>query len=157
QLLHSAAPALSSAFVEENFNFYNRFLGGEQELKPRWKRCVELNDSLLGEALGKKYVEKYFPPAAKARMQELVKNLLAAMRDTIEGLEWMGPETKKKALEKLSTLDPKIGYPDKWKDYSSVKIQRDSFWDNVVAGTEFNVNDDRKLIGKPTDLTRWGM
>ena len=157
QLLHSAAPVLSSAFVEENFNFYIRYLGGTQELKPRWKRCVELTDSLLGEALGKKYVEKYFPPAAKARMQDLVKNLLAAMHDTIEGLEWMGPETRKKAMEKLATLDRKIGYPDKWKDYSHIKIQRDSFWDNVVAGTKFNVDDDRNQIGKPTDHSRWGM
>jgi len=157
QLFHAAAPTLSSAFVEEDFNFYHRYLGGAQELKPRWKRCVEQTDSLLGEALGKKYVEKYFPPAAKARMQDMVKNLLAAMQDTIEGLEWMGPDTKKKALEKLATLDRKIGYPDKWKDYSSVKIQRDSFWDNVVAGTKFNVDDDRNQIGKPTDHSRWGM
>lgn len=157
QLLHSAAPALSSAFVEENFNFYDRFLGGTQELKPRWKRCVELTDGELGEALGKKYVEKYFPPAAKARMQDLVKNIIAAMHDRIEGLEWMGPDTKTKALEKLATLDVKIGYPNKWKDYSSVKIQRDSFWDNTVAGALFNVNDDRAQIGKPTDHTRWGM
>ena len=157
QLLHTAASALSSAFVEEDFNFYHRILSGQQELKPRWKRCVELTDALLGEALGKKYVEKYFPPEAKARMQDMVKNLLAAMQDTIEGLEWMGADTKKKALEKISTLDRKIGYPDKWRDYSSVKIRRDSFWDNVVAATEFNVNDDRMRIGKPTDLKRWGM
>ncbi|HEY6350231.1 MAG TPA: M13 family metallopeptidase [Candidatus Angelobacter sp.] len=156
-LLHEVVPALSSAFIDENFNFYNRYLGGEQELKPRWKRCVELTDGLLGEALGRKYVEKYFPPAAKARMQDLVKNIIAAMHDTIDGLEWMGPETKKKALEKLSTLDPKIGYPNKWKDYSSVHIQRASFWDDVMAGTTFNVNDDRNQIGKPTDHSRWGM
>lgn len=156
-LLHEAASSLSSAFVEEDFDFYSHYLGGAKELKPRWKRCVELTDNLLGEALGKKYVEKFFPPAAKARMQDMVKNLLAAMHDTIEGLEWMSPETKKKALEKLSTLDPKIGYPDKWKDYSSVKIQRDSFWDNVVAGIRFNVDDDRSQIGKPTDHSRWGM
>ena len=156
-LLHSAAPRLSSAFVEENFNFFDRYLGGEEEIKPRWKRCVELTDSLLGEALGKKYVEKYFPPAAKARMQDMVKNLIAAMRETIEGLEWMSPETRKKALEKLATLDPKIGYPNKWKDYSSVKIQREPFWDNVVAATLFNVNDDRGQIDKPTDHGRWGM
>ncbi|HEY6251050.1 MAG TPA: M13 family metallopeptidase [Candidatus Angelobacter sp.] len=157
QLLHAAVPALAAAFVEENFNFYDHYLGGAEELKPRWKRCVELTDSLLGEALGRKYVEKYFPPAAKARMQDLVKNIIAAMHDTIEGLEWMSPETKKKALEKLATLDPKIGYPNKWKDYSSVKVQRDSFWDNVMAGIMFNVNDDRTQIGKPTDHSRWGM
>src|SRR5262249_19109979 len=157
QLLHASAFALSAPFVEENFNFYQHYLGGAKEIKPRWKRCVEREDSLLGEALGKKYVEKYFPPAAKARVQEMVKNLLAAMQDTIESRDWMGAETKKKALEKLSTFNPKIGYPDKWKDYSKVKIQRDSFWDDLVAGIRFNVDDDRALIGKPTDRARWGM
>ncbi len=157
QLFHVAAPALSTPFIEENFNFYNHYLGGDEEMKPRWKRCVEFTDSLLGEALGKKYVEKYFPPAAKARTQEMVKNLLAAMHDTIETRDWMGPETKKKALEKLATFNPKVGYPDKWKDYSSVKIRPDSFWDNYVAGWKFNVEDDRSQIGKPTDRGRWGM
>jgi putative endopeptidase len=91
-------------------------------MKPRWKRCAESTDALLGEALGRKYVEKYFPPEAKARMQELVKNLLLAMGDTIRGLAWMSPETKGKALQKLATFNPKIGYPDKWKDYSGVAI-----------------------------------
>ena len=94
---------------------------------------MESTDQLLGEALGRKYVEKHFPPAAKARMQELVHNLLLAMHDIIEGLDWMGPETKARALEKLSTFNPKIGYPDTWKDYSHVTIQRDTFWDNVLA------------------------
>lgn len=157
QLLHDSAPILSQPFVEENFSFYGRFLNGSQEMKPRWKRCVEFTDASLGEALGQKYVEKYFPPAAKARMQDMVKNILATMHDTIEGLEWMGPDTKKKALEKLSTFNPKIGYPDKWKDYSSVKIRRDSFWNNMVAAVQFNVADDRARIGKPTDKSRWGI
>jgi putative endopeptidase len=156
-LLHSVAGSLSDPFVQEDFGFYGQYLSGAKEIKPRWKRCAESTDQLLGEALGKKYVEKYFPPEAKARMQELVKNLLAAMHDTIEGLEWMGPETKKKALEKLATFNPKIGYPDKWKDYSKVKIRRDAFWPNVVAGRKFNVDDNRFTIGKPTDRGRWGM
>ena len=157
QFLHDAADGLSSDFVNENFAFYGRYLSGAKELKPRWKRCAESTDQLLGEALGKKYVEKYFPPEAKARAQEMVQNILAAMRDTIEGLEWMGPETKKKALEKLSTFNPKIGYPDKWKDYSSIKMDRQSYWHNLEAASEWNVNEDRSRIGKATDRGRWGM
>ncbi len=156
-LLRVASPSLSTAFVTEDFDFNDRYLGGAKEMKPRWKRCVESTDRLLGEALGRKYTEKYFPPAAKARMQELVKNLLLAMGDTIRGLDWMQPATKTKALEKLSTFNPKIGYPDKWTDYSSVKISRESRWANVVAGRAFNVVDDREQIGKPVDRGRWGM
>ncbi|HYX51926.1 MAG TPA: M13 family metallopeptidase [Candidatus Limnocylindrales bacterium] len=144
-------------FVNENFAFYGQYLGGAKELKPRWKRCAESTDQLLGEALGKKYVEKYFPPEAKARAQEMVQNILAAMHDTIEGLDWMGPETKKKALEKLSTFNPKIGYPDRWKDYAGLKISRASFWNNEIAASGWNVNDDRAHIGKPTDKKLWGM
>jgi putative endopeptidase len=158
QLLHNAANTLSDPFVNEHFAFYGKYLAGQQEIKPRWKRCAESTDQLLGEALGKKYVEKYFPPEAKARAQEMVKNILAAMHDTIEGLDWMGPETKKKALEKLATFNPKIGYPDKWKDYSSINITRDSYWNNNVAASRWNVIDDNwALIGKPTDRGRWGM
>jgi putative endopeptidase len=156
-LLHSAANSLSDPFVQENFEFYSKYLGGAKEMKPRWKRCVENTDSLLGEALGKKYTDKYFPPAAKARMQDLVKNLLAALGDDIKQLDWMGAETKKKALEKLATFNPKIGYPDKWKDYSSVKVSRDTFWANVTNARRWNVNDDRAQIGKPVDRGRWGM
>jgi endothelin-converting enzyme/putative endopeptidase len=157
QLLHAAADSLSDPFVKENFAFYGEYLNGAKELKPRWKRCAEATDSLLGDALGKKYVEKYFPPAAKQRAQEMVQNILAAMHDTIVGLEWMGPETKKKALEKLSTFNPKIGYPDKWKDYSSIKLSRESYWANQEATVRWNVEEDRGLIGKPTDRGRWGM
>jgi putative endopeptidase len=156
-LLHSATGSLSDPFVQEDFSFYGAYLGGATAMKPRWKRCVESTDELLGEALGQKYVEKYFPPAAKARMQDLVKNLLLAMKETIESLEWMGPETKKKALEKLATFNPKLGYPDTWKDYSLVSITRASFWDDVMSGRRFNVNDDRQQIGKPVDRGRWGM
>jgi putative endopeptidase len=157
QLLSSAAPSLSAAFVKEEFDFTSAYLGGAKEMKPRWKRCVESTDALLGEALGRKYTEKHFPPAAKARMQDLVKNLLLAMGDTIRGLTWMGEETKKKALQKLATFNPKIGYPDRWKDYSKVAIRRDAFWANVAAGRNFNVQDDRAQIGKPVDRGRWGM
>ena len=157
QFLHSAADSLSDPFVNENFAFYGQYLNGAKELKPRWKRCAEATDQLLGEALGKKYVEKYFSPEAKARAQEMVKNILAAMHDTIEGLDWMGPETKKKALEKLATFNPKIGYPDKWKDYSSIKMDRNSYWNNQMAAIEWNVNDDHAQIGKPVDRGRWGM
>jgi putative endopeptidase len=157
QLLHRVADTLSDPFVKENFSFYGLYLAGAKDIKPRWKRCAEATDQLLGEASGKKYVEKYFPPQAKARAQEMVANILAAMHDTIEGLDWMGSETKKKALEKLSTFNPKIGYPDKWKDYSSIKLSRDSYWNNQVASVRWNVEDNWALIGKPTDRGRWGM
>jgi putative endopeptidase len=156
-LLRSASPYLASAFVKEAFAFEEQYLGGAKEMKPRWKRCAESTDSLLGEALGRKYVEKHFPPAARARMQELVKNLLLAMDDTLRGLEWMSPATKAKALEKLATFNPKIGYPDKWKDYSKVPMARDTLWANVAAGRAWNVEDDRAQIGKPVDRGRWGM
>lgn len=157
QFLHAAADTLSDPFVNENFAFYGQYLSGSKELKPRWKRCAESTDNLLGDALGKKYVEKYFSPEAKKRAQEMVQNILAAMHDTIEGLQWMGPDTKKKALEKLSTFNPKIGYPDKWKDYSSVKIGRDSYWADQEAAVRWNIDEDRGLIGKATDRGRWGM
>jgi len=156
-LLNSAAPSLSDDFVREDFAFNGAYLNGATEMKPRWKRCVEMTDSLLGEALGKKYVEKYFPPEAKARMQELVKNLLSAMGETIQGLDWMSADTKRRAAEKLSTFYPKIGYPDRWKDYSEVPISRTTFWEDVLAGRAFNVRDDLSTIGKPVDRGRWGM
>jgi putative endopeptidase len=158
QLVHGQADILSKPFVDENFAFYGAYLSGAKELKPRWKRCAESTDQLLGEALGQKYVEKYFPPEAKARALELVNNILAAMHDTIDGLQWMGPDTKKKALAKLGAINVKIGYPDKWKDYSSIPISRDSLWDNEVAAAKWNVIQDTwALAGKPTDRSRWGM
>ena len=157
QVLNTAADSLSAPFVEENFAFNGKYLTGATEMKPRWKRCAESTDNQLGEALGRKYVEKYFPPEAKARMQDMVKNILLAMGDTIRGLDWMGDETKKKALEKLSTFNPKIGYPDKWKDYAGVVVGRGSYWDDVVAASRWNVTDNREQIGKPVDRARWGM
>jgi endothelin-converting enzyme/putative endopeptidase len=156
-VLNAAAQNLSTPIAEEDFAFYGKYLSGSKEMKPRWKRCVESDDGLLGEALGRRYVERYFPAEAKARMQELVKNILLAMGDTIRGLEWMGPETKKKALEKLSTFNPKVGYPDTWKDYSKVVISPESHWNNVIAGLKYATADERTQIGKPVDRGRWGM
>ena len=118
---------------------------------------METTDELFGEALGKKYVEKYFPPEAEARMQEMVRNLLAAMRDDILSRPWMSDETKEKAMAKIATFNPKIGYPDKWKDYSHVEVRRDAFFEDVIAGRKFVEEDDRFTIGKPVDRGRWGM
>jgi endothelin-converting enzyme/putative endopeptidase len=156
KVLNASASWLSSDFVEEDFAF-SSFMSGAKEMKPRWKRCVEVTDGLLGEALGKKYVEKYFPPEAKARMQDMVKNLRKAMQESIEGLDWMSPETKKRALEKLSTFNPKIGYPDKWKDYSKLSITRESFWNDIAAASAFNARDALSRVGKPVDRGLWGM
>ncbi len=157
QVLRASSDALPEVFVAEHFNFYNKYLSGATEMKPRWKRCAEDTDLLLGDALGHAYVEKYFPPEAKARMQDMVKNILLAMHDTIEGLDWMTADTKAKALEKLATFNPKIGYPDKWKAYDGVRVARTSYWDDREAASRWNVTDDRNLIGKPVDRTRWGM
>jgi putative endopeptidase len=156
-LLNTFADTLSQPFVDAHFEFYQKELGGVAELKPRGTRCAEKEDELLGEALGQEYVKRYFPPEAKRRAQEMVANILSAMHDTIEQLDWMTPETKKKALEKLSTFNVKIGYPDKWKDYSSINIDRDHYFADTVAGMRFNVADDRSTIGKPVDRSRWGM
>jgi putative endopeptidase len=156
-LLSSTAKSLSAPFVEEDFAFNGKYLSGTKEMKPRWKRCVESTDQLLGEALGKKYVEKYFPPEAKARMQEMVRNLLLAMRDDILSRPWMSDDTKEKAMAKIATFNPKIGYPDEWKDYSRVEIRRDGFFEDMMAGRRFVEEDDRLQIGKPVDRGRWGM
>jgi putative endopeptidase len=156
-LLDSMADSLSAPFVEEDFAFRGKYLSGTTEIKPRWKRCVESTDQLFGEALGQKYVEKYFPPEAKARMQEMVRNLLAAMRDDILSRPWMDDDTKEKAMAKIATFNPKIGYPDKWKDYSHVEIRRDAFFEDMIAGRKFVEEDDRAQIGKTVDRGRWGM
>ncbi|HEY6765110.1 MAG TPA: M13 family metallopeptidase [Candidatus Sulfotelmatobacter sp.] len=156
-VLNQMARFLSDPIEEENFAFNGKYLSGATENKPRWKRCAESADLFLGEALGKKYVEKYFPPEAKARMQEMVRNLLAAMREDILSRPWMSDDTTEKAMAKIATFNPKIGYPDKWKDYSRVEIRRDAFFEDVLAGSRFVEEDDRALIGKPVDRGRWGM
>ncbi|HMB43191.1 MAG TPA: M13 family metallopeptidase, partial [Luteimonas sp.] len=156
-VLDTFANELSAPFVQQNFDFYSKYLSGATEMKPRWKRCAESTDSLLGDALGKAYVTKYFPPEAKARTQDMVKNILLAMHDTIDGLAWMSPETKAKALEKLASFHVKVGYPDQWKDYAGVTIGRDSFFDDFVAAVRWNTRDNLSQVGKPVDRGRWGM
>ncbi len=156
-LLNSTAAALAGPIERQDFAFFGKYLSGSPEMKPRWKRCTEQIDRLLGEALGRKYVEKFFPPAAKVRMQELVRNLLLAMRDDILTRDWMSDETKERALAKVATFNPKIGYPDVWKDYSKVEIRPGALFENNLAGRRFVVQDARKTIGKPVDRQRWGL
>jgi putative endopeptidase len=156
-LVRSAAPNLSSKFVEENFNFYQRTLEGTKEIQPRWKRCVQSTDRNLGFALGKLYVAENFPPEAKARADQMVKNLIAALREDLATLPWMGPETRKAALAKLDAFTPKIGYPDKWRDYSPYKVDRIAHVVNVMNGALYEHRRDMDKIGKPVDRTEWGM
>ncbi len=156
-VLDTFANELSAPFVEQNFAFYSKYLSGATAMKPRWKNCAEATDSQLGDALGKAYVEKYFPPEAKARTQEMVRNILLAMHDTIDGLKWMNPETRTRALQKLATFNVKVGYPDKWKDYAGVTIGRSSYFDDFVAAIRWNTRDNLSQIGKPVDRSRWGM
>jgi putative endopeptidase len=155
--IHAAAPQLPEKFVEENFDFYDRKLSGTKEMLPRWKRCVQATDRNLGEALGQVYVDKYFPPAAKARAKEMVNNLIAALREDIPTLSWMGPETKKEALAKLEAFTVKIGYPDKWRDYSKLTVDRTSYDANVRRSFEFEYARQLAKIGKPVDRGEWGM
>jgi putative endopeptidase len=156
-VIHAAAPGLPERFVMENFDFYDKKLSGTKEILPRWKRCVQSTDRNLGEALGQVYVEKYFPPAAKAHAKEMVNNLVAALRADIPTLSWMGPETKKEALAKLEAFTVKIGYPDKWRDYSKLEINRGSYEGNVRRSTEFEYARQLAKIGQPVDRTEWGM
>jgi len=156
-LLHSNAQTLSDNFVQENFNFYGKTLSGTKELQPRWKRCVQSTNANLGEALGEVYVEKYFPPEAKARAKEMVNNLVAALGADIPTLAWMGPETKKQAIAKLEAFTVKIGYPDKWRDYSKLVVTRTSYNENVQRGRAFEEARQLAKIGKPVDRLEWGM
>jgi predicted metalloendopeptidase len=156
-LLNGLAPYLSKAFVDTEFGFYGKTLRGVQENEPRWKRAVNTINANLGEMLGKLYVEKHFTPDAKARMEQLVENLRRAFREGIEGLEWMSPETKKEAQEKLAKFRPKVGYPTKWRDYSRVEILRDDLVGNVTRA--FIAENEYQLakVGKPIDPEQWGM
>jgi putative endopeptidase len=156
-LVNSAAAGLGEKFVSEDFDFRGKTLTGAKEIQPRWKRCVQATDRNLGEALGQVYVEKYFPPAAKARALEMVHNLLAALRDDLATLPWMGPETRAQATAKLEAFAVKIGYTDKWRDYSALKIDRRSYAENVVRASEFDFARRLNKIGKPVDRTEWGM
>jgi putative endopeptidase len=156
-LVSSKAPFLSSKFEDEDFRFSSGVLRGIKEMQPRWKRAVQAVDGMMGEALGRLYVEKYFKPAAKERMDELVKNLIVAYRERLQSRDWMGPETKKHALEKLAAITPKIGYPDKWRDYTALDIRDDSYAENVMRAEVFEVRYRLSKLGKPVDRTEWGM
>ena len=156
-LVNSAAPGLTEKFVNEDFDFRGKTLTGAKEIQPRWKRCVQSTDRNLGEALGQAYVQKYFPPAAKARALEMVHNLLAALRDDLQTLPWMGPETRAQATAKLEAFAVKIGYTDKWRDYTALKVDRRSYAENLVRASEFDFARRLNKIGKPVDRTEWGM
>jgi len=151
------APYLSQDVVEANFDFYGRTLTGAQELRDRWKRGVALVQGVLGEAVGKVYVEKHFPASHKERMDELVTNLVEAYRESITGLEWMGEETRAKALAKLDAFTPKIGYPAKWRDYSSLVVSADDLVGNVRRASAFEQDRELNKIGKPIDRDEWFM
>jgi len=156
-LVRDAAPLLASKFVNENFDFYGKTLTGAKELQPRWRRCVAATDANLGEALGEVYVKKAFTPGAKARMKKLVGNLIAVLRDDLGTMEWMGDATRKAAITKLNAFTTKIGYPDKWRDYSGLKVERASYVDNMMRSAEFESQRDLRKIGKPVDRMEWGM
>jgi predicted metalloendopeptidase len=157
RLLSDFAPYLSKTFVDENFAFYGTALRGIEQNKPRWKRGIDLVGGSIGEGLGKLYVAKYFPPQSKARMDQLVKNLLAAYRADIGTLDWMGPETKQKARDKLAKLTTKIGYPVKWRDYGALQIVKGDLVGDVIRANVFEYNRNLNKIGRPVDRTEWEM
>jgi putative endopeptidase len=156
-LVRANAPYLSSPFLNENFAFYGKTLQGQQELKPRWKRCTENVDDDLGEALGQAYVERYFPPAAKQDALKMVNEIQAAMDEDINTLTWMSPATKQQALLKLRSMANKIGYPDKWRDYSKLEIVRGDELGNVERARKFEFDRQLTKIGKPVDRGEWDM
>jgi endothelin-converting enzyme/putative endopeptidase len=153
----SSARALPKAFVDENFEFYGKTLTGAQELRPRWKRCVQMTDGELGEAIGKKYVELTFGKEGKARTLEMVNEIEHEMALDIQSLTWMSPETKTEALKKLKGVTNKIGYPDKWRDYSKLDIVKGDYLGNMYRANQFDTKRDRNKIGKPVDRTEWEM
>ncbi|MBI3478240.1 MAG: M13 family metallopeptidase [Acidobacteria bacterium] len=155
--LHDAAPFLSRAFVEENFAFYGRTLNGAQTMQPRARRCSFSADIDLGDAVGQAYVARYFPPENKARMLEMVKAIKSALQADIESSNWMSPKTKKLALEKLAAQVDKIGYPNRWLDYSSVAIKRDDYLGNVQHASAFEINRRLSKFGRPSDRQEWNM
>ncbi|MEO8439069.1 MAG: M13 family metallopeptidase [Spartobacteria bacterium] len=156
-LVHGAAPMLSQELVDENFAFYGKTLTGAEKLKPRWKRVIATIDNEIGEALGKLYVADHFPPQAKERALEMVNNLKAALADRIKTNDWMDDATKKEALKKLAAFNVKIGYPDHWRDYSLLEIDRGPYVSNVLRSDEFEVARTLAKIGKPVDRDEWGI
>jgi putative endopeptidase len=157
RVVRAAAPYLSSPFVEENFDFYGRTLNGTPELRPRWKRGVAFVEGAIGEAVGEEYVARHFGPRAKQMMDELVANLLEAYRRSIESLDWMGEQTKQRAYRKLATFRPKIGYPDRFRDYSALEVGPDDLIGNVRAAAAFETARELAKIGSPVDRDEWFM
>lgn len=157
KVINSAAGYLSDDFVTANFEFYGKTLSGSKELRPRWRRTIDAVNGALGEAVGQLYVAQYFPPEAKERMVRLVDNLQVALGERINQLEWMSDETKAKAAEKLGTFIVKIGYPDKWKDYTTLEVKDDSYWQNMVRASEFEYAEMMGELGQPVDRTKWYM
>ncbi len=155
--VHSGAQLLPTVFVEENFSFYGKTLTGAPELRPRWKRCVQFTNGDLGEALGQAYVAEEFPPESKAAALKMVHELEAALKTDITELSWMTPDTRKQALDKLAHIENKIGYPDKWRDYSKLNIVRGDALGNSLRANEFEFNRQLNKIGKPVDRNEWGM
>lgn len=158
KIINSAASYLSDDFVNANFEFYGKTLSGSKEIRPRWRRSIDAVNGALGEAVGQLYVEKHFPAEAKERMVTLVDNLIASLGERIDNLDWMSDSTKVKAHEKLGTFIVKVGYPDKWKDYSSLEVKKDdSYWQNMVRASQFEYADMMKDLGQPVDKTKWYM
>jgi putative endopeptidase len=155
--LDTYAGVLPAAFTNENFAFYGTTLSGTPELEPRWKRAVDFVTGTMGEEVGKVYVDRYFPPETKAAADELVKNVIAAMGRRIDKLEWMAPETKAKAHAKLAAFTPKIGYPDRWRDYSGLEIRRDDLFGNAVRANRFAHEYNVGKLGQPIYRWEWGM
>ncbi len=156
-LLHAVAGSLPAKFVDEDFSFYGQTLTGAKQILPRWQRCVRSTDRHLGEALGQYYVQRYFPPEAKASALAMVRNLVAALHDDLTTLDWMSPATREQAIKKLEAINLKIGYPDKWRDYSAFKVDRHPYVENALRGDAFGVARDLAKIGKPVDRNEWGM
>ncbi|HEV7426668.1 MAG TPA: M13 family metallopeptidase [Thermoanaerobaculia bacterium] len=156
QVVDSAAPTLSSAFVTEDFNFGGKTLSGTKEQQERWKRCVRSADASIGQLLGQEYVRRNFTPEAKAKMSSLIDNLVGALREDIPTLSWMGPETKAAALTKLNAFQRRIGYPDKWRDYSALPISRASYAANIQAARAWAYHHNIERIGHPDDPNEWG-
>lgn len=156
-VINTAAPFLNQEIIDTDFEFYGRVLSGKEEQQPRWKKVLNVVDASLGEAVGKMYVEKYFPAQAKERMLKLVKNLQDALGERIIGNTWMTEETKLKAMDKLETFHVKIGYPDKWRDYSDLIIKNDSYYDNALRARVFETKYQLSKIGKPVDIDEWYM
>lgn len=157
QTILARAPYLSAALVEAQFNFYGKVLAGKEEMRPRWKRGIDLVDGILGEAIGKEYVARHFPPTAKAQMEQLVADLLAAYRTSIQNLEWMGEDTRQKALQKLASFVTKIGYPEKWKDYQQLHITSGDLVENMRQANKFFTAYEVGKLGKPVDRDEWFM